>query len=119
MSVLIPYNDHVASATMTTPGPAGTEPVSAPTPESTGTSTPTPQPPPKLSAVYSMDVHSEALWALQGTENGSINLVTVRHDEGKCHHVLRHHTAPVSVLRIAPAETSVISGSWDKAVLAS
>lgn len=64
-----------------------------------------------------MDVHSEALWALQGTESGGINLVTVRHDEGKCHHVLRKHSAPVSVLRIAPGETAAISGSWDKSVL--
>ncbi|KAI8137071.1 WD40-repeat-containing domain protein [Fennellomyces sp. T-0311] len=71
----------------------------------------------KLSPVYSMDVHSEGLWALLGTESGNINLVTVRHDEGKCHHVLRNHTAPVSVLRVTPSETSAISGSWDKSVL--
>ncbi|RCH92078.1 Transcription factor spt8 [Rhizopus azygosporus] len=70
----------------------------------------------KLSAAYSLALHSEALWALQGCENGSINLVTVRHDEGKCHHVLRKHTAPVSVLMITPDETGVISGSWDKSV---
>ncbi|KAG0165088.1 Transcription factor spt8 [Apophysomyces sp. BC1015] len=73
--------------------------------------------PPKLSPVYSMEVHSEALWAVQGTENGNINLLTVRHDEGKCHHVLRKHTSPVSVLRLTPSETGVISGSWDKSVL--
>ncbi|KAG1472459.1 hypothetical protein G6F56_001527 [Rhizopus delemar] len=71
----------------------------------------------KLSAVYSLALHSEALWALQGCENGSINLVTVRHDEGKCHHVLRKHTGPVSVLKITPDETGVVSGSWDKTVL--
>ncbi|KAI9315180.1 WD40-repeat-containing domain protein, partial [Dichotomocladium elegans] len=64
-----------------------------------------------------IDVHTEALWALLGTESGNINLVTVRHDEGKCHHVLRHHTGPVSVLQITPGETGVISGSWDKSVL--
>jgi transcriptional activator SPT8 len=72
---------------------------------------------PKLSSVYSLDIHSEALWAVQGCENGSINLTTVRHEEGKCHHVLRKHTAPVSVLMITPDETGVISGSWDKSVL--
>lgn len=72
---------------------------------------------PKLSSVYSLDIHSEALWAVQGCENGSINLTTVRHEEGKCHHVLRKHTAPVSVLMITPDETTVISGSWDKFVL--
>ncbi|KAG2213472.1 hypothetical protein INT47_009146 [Mucor saturninus] len=71
---------------------------------------------PKLSPVYSMDIHSEALWAVQGCENGSINLTSVRHDEGKTHHVLRNHTGPVSVLVITPEETAVISGSWDKSV---
>ncbi|KAI8373300.1 WD40-repeat-containing domain protein [Blakeslea trispora] len=72
---------------------------------------------PKLSPVYSLAVHSEALWALQGCENGSINLTTVRHEEGKCHHVLRKHSGPVSVLMITPDETGVISGSWDKSVV--
>lgn len=73
----------------------------------------------KLSPVYSMDVQSEALWGLTGMESGNINLVTIRHEEGKCHHVLRNHTAPVSVLQITPQETGVISGSWDKSVLVS
>ncbi|OBZ86871.1 Transcription factor SPT8 [Choanephora cucurbitarum] len=72
---------------------------------------------PKLSPVYSLAVHSEALWALQGCENGTINLTTVRHEEGKCHHVLRKHTGPVSVLVITPDETGAISGSWDKSVV--
>jgi transcriptional activator SPT8 len=72
---------------------------------------------PKLSPVYSLDIHSEALWAVQGCENGSINLTTIRHDEGKCHHTLKRHTGPVSVLMITPDETGVISGSWDKSVL--
>ncbi|KAI8991348.1 WD40-repeat-containing domain protein [Mycotypha africana] len=71
----------------------------------------------KLSPVYSLDIHSEALWAVQGCENGSINLTTVRHDEGKTHFILRKHTAPVSVLKITPDETGLISGSWDKLVL--
>jgi transcriptional activator SPT8 len=72
---------------------------------------------PKLSPVFSMDIHSEALWAVQGCENGSINLVSVRHEEGKCHHVFRKHQGPVSVLKITPDETGLISGSWDKSVL--
>ncbi|GAA5802740.1 WD40-repeat-containing domain protein [Helicostylum pulchrum] len=72
---------------------------------------------PKLSAVYSLAIHSEALWAVQGCENGSINLTTVRHDEGKTHHVFRNHAGPVSVLLITPSETELISGSWDKSVL--
>jgi transcriptional activator SPT8 len=45
----------------------------------------------KVSPVYSIDVQSEAVWLITGTEvslimihdkNGSINLYTVRHDEG-------------------------------------
>ncbi|CAO3650405.1 unnamed protein product [Cunninghamella blakesleeana] len=71
----------------------------------------------KLSPVYSMDIQSDALWALQGTESGAIQLVTVRHDEGKTHHVFRKHTGPVSVLRIHPDESSFLSGSWDKSIL--
>jgi transcriptional activator SPT8 len=71
----------------------------------------------KLSAIYSLALHSEALWALQGCENGSINLVTVRHDEGRCHHVLRKQTGPISVLKITPDEKGALSGSWDRSVL--
>jgi transcriptional activator SPT8 len=43
----------------------------------------TPLPPPtKVSPVYSMDVHSDGVWLLTGLENGSINLWTVRIEEG-------------------------------------
>jgi transcriptional activator SPT8 len=38
---------------------------------------------PKTSPVYSIDVHSEAVWCVTGTETGNINLYTVRHCEGK------------------------------------
>ncbi|KAI8086504.1 WD40-repeat-containing domain protein [Halteromyces radiatus] len=72
---------------------------------------------PRLSPAFSMDMQSEALWSVQGMESGAIQLITVRHEEGKCHHVFRKHTAPVSVLRIVPDETGIISGSWDKNVL--
>ncbi|KAI7867639.1 WD40-repeat-containing domain protein [Spinellus fusiger] len=71
---------------------------------------------PKPSPVCSMDVHPEALWGLFGCDNGSINLSTLRHEEGKCHHVLRHHKGPVSVLKIMPSETGAISASWDRSV---
>ncbi|KAI7906667.1 WD40-repeat-containing domain protein [Cokeromyces recurvatus] len=71
----------------------------------------------KLSPVFSLAVQSEALWALSGCENGAINLSTVRHEEGKVHHVLRKHKGPVSVLEIMPNEQSAISGSWDTSVL--
>ncbi|CAO3592530.1 unnamed protein product [Absidia cylindrospora] len=100
--------------------------------DSTGTATPNLQQPtmlssstssssyttePRLSPAFSMDIHSEALWSVQGMESGAIQLTTIRHEEGKCQHVFRKHTAPVSVLRIVPGETSLISGSWDKNVL--
>jgi transcriptional activator SPT8 len=74
---------------------------------------------PRLSPPFSMDMQSEALWSVQGMESGAIQLATIRHDEGKCHHVFRKHTMPVSVLRITPGETGIISGSWDKNVLVS
>ncbi|KAK4235343.1 SPT8-like protein [Achaetomium macrosporum] len=71
-----------------------------------------------LSAVYSLAVHSGALWLLSGLESGGINLQSVRHDEGKRIHCLQGgHTNAVSVLKLAPDEKSVLSGSWDKTVL--
>ncbi|CAK7273500.1 Transcription factor spt8 [Sporothrix epigloea] len=70
-----------------------------------------------LSPVYSLAIHSRALWLLAGTENGGINLQSVRHDEGKRITCLQRHTNAVSVLQLAPDEKSVLSGSWDKAIL--
>jgi transcriptional activator SPT8 len=71
-----------------------------------------------LSPVYSLAVHSGALWLLSGLESGGINLQSVRHDEGKRIHCLTGgHTNAVSVLQLAPDEKSVLSGSWDKTVL--
>ncbi|KAL2024262.1 hypothetical protein VTK56DRAFT_9418 [Thermocarpiscus australiensis] len=72
-----------------------------------------------LSPVYSLAIHSGALWLLSGLESGGINLQSVRHDEGKRIHCLREggHTNAVSVLKLAPDEKSVLSGSWDKTVL--
>ncbi|KAJ9131745.1 Transcription factor protein [Pleurostoma richardsiae] len=67
-----------------------------------------------LSPVYSLAVHSRALWLLSGTESGGINLQSVRHDEGKRITCLQRHTNAVSVLQLAPDEKSVLSGSWDK-----
>ncbi|KAJ9645733.1 Transcription factor spt8 [Coniosporium tulheliwenetii] len=48
---------------------------------------------------------------------GTINLQSVRHDEGKRITCLRKHTSAVSVLNLARDETSVLSGSWDKAII--
>lgn len=72
-----------------------------------------------LSPVYSLAVHSQALWSLSGLEGGGINLHSVRHDEGKRIHCLREngHTNAVSVLALAPDEKSVLSGGWDKLIL--
>ncbi|PHH64360.1 hypothetical protein CDD81_4717 [Ophiocordyceps australis] len=70
-----------------------------------------------LSPVYSLAVHSAALWLLSGLESGGINLQSVRHDEGKKICCLQRHSNAVSVLTLAPDEKSVLSGSWDKAIL--
>ncbi|UNI22247.1 Transcription factor spt8 [Purpureocillium takamizusanense] len=67
-----------------------------------------------LSPVYSLAVHSQALWLLSGLESGGINLQSVRHDEGKKIACLQRHTNAVSVLTLAPDEKSVLSGGWDK-----
>ncbi|KAI1263408.1 WD40-repeat-containing domain protein [Xylariaceae sp. FL1019] len=67
-----------------------------------------------LSPVYSLAVHSEALWLLSGLESGGINLQSVRHDEGKTIARLQKHTNAVSALTLAADEKSVLSGSWDK-----
>ncbi|KAK7946452.1 transcription factor SPT8 [Apiospora aurea] len=67
-----------------------------------------------LSPVYSLAVHSEALWLLSGLESGGINLQSVRHDEGKRITCLQKHSNAVSVLTLAADEKSVLSGSWDK-----
>ncbi|KAJ3466724.1 hypothetical protein MRS44_004288 [Fusarium solani] len=67
-----------------------------------------------LSPVYSLAVHSEALWLLSGLESGGINLQSVRHDEGKRIHCLQQHKNAVSVLTLAQDEKSVLSGGWDK-----
>jgi transcriptional activator SPT8 len=67
-----------------------------------------------LSPVYSLAVHSRALWLLSGLESGGINLQSVRHDEGKKIACLQKHTNAVSSLMLAPDERSVLSGGWDK-----
>ncbi|KAF9958428.1 Transcription factor spt8, partial [Modicella reniformis] len=71
----------------------------------------------KMSAVYSLDCHSEAVFALSGLESGSVNLWTPRHEEGTCHHVFRQHTGPVSAIKLTPDQQGFISGSWDHSVL--
>ncbi|KAJ2054565.1 Transcription factor spt8 [Coemansia sp. S155-1] len=70
-----------------------------------------------LSPVYSMAVHSQALWLVSGMKSGHIGLWSVRHDEGRRISLLSKHKKPVSVLRISPDEYGLVSGSWDRAVL--
>jgi transcriptional activator SPT8 len=72
---------------------------------------------PPLSPVYSLAVHSQALWLLSGLESGAINLYSVRHDEGRQLASLQKHKSAVSVLTLAQDEKSVLSGSWDKNVI--
>ncbi|KAJ1656300.1 Transcription factor spt8 [Dispira simplex] len=69
-----------------------------------------------LSPVYSLNLQSEALWAVSGQEK-DVALWTVRHDEGRKYHVFQEHTAPVSALQISPDEYGMVSGSWDKRIL--
>ncbi|EWC48513.1 hypothetical protein DRE_07726 [Drechslerella stenobrocha 248] len=71
----------------------------------------------KISPVYSLATHSQALWLLSGLEGGNINLQSVRHDEGKIITVLRKHKSAVSVLTLGADEKSLLSGSWDKDLL--
>ncbi|KAJ2484041.1 Transcription factor spt8 [Coemansia sp. RSA 2320] len=70
-----------------------------------------------LSPVYSLAVHSEAMWLVSGMKSGHIGLWSVRHDEGRRIALLSKHKKPVSVLRITPDEYGLVSGSWDRAVL--
>ncbi|KAI9502810.1 WD40-repeat-containing domain protein [Coemansia spiralis] len=70
-----------------------------------------------LSPIYSLDVHSQALWLVSGMKSGHIGLWTVRHDEGRRITLLTKHKKPVSVLKITPDEFGLVSGSWDRAVL--
>ncbi|KAI8067773.1 WD40-repeat-containing domain protein [Gongronella butleri] len=97
--------------------PNGTDVPDSPASSISTSNVPTVSKETKLSPVYSMAVQSEALWGLQGMESGAVHLTTIRHDEGKCHHVFRKHTAPVSVLTVTPGETSFLSGSWDKQIV--
>jgi len=58
-------------------------------------------------------MHSDALWALAGTDSGPINLFTVRHDPGRLCHTLVGHRDLVSSLALNHDEKSLFSASWD------
>ncbi|KAL1661501.1 WD40-repeat-containing domain protein [Schizophyllum commune] len=66
-----------------------------------------------LESVYSLAMHSDALWALSGCRNGLINLFTVRHSPGRLCHVMRGHTKPISALALDHYEKGFFSASWD------
>lgn len=70
----------------------------------------------KVSPAFSIDVHSQAIFGLTGFESGTINLWSLRHDEGTCHYNFRGHTGIVSVIKISPDEQTFVSGSWDKTI---
>ncbi|KAI0226521.1 Transcription factor spt8 [Massospora cicadina] len=71
----------------------------------------------QFSPAHSLYLHSRALWCLSGLTNGEVNLYTVRHDEGACHHAFKGHTANVSVIKTFDRETKAITGAWDKKIV--
>ncbi|CCM04614.1 uncharacterized protein FIBRA_06798 [Fibroporia radiculosa] len=69
---------------------------------------------PRLSSVYSLAMHSDALWSLAGSDQGQINLFTVRHDPGRlCHSMKGHRGRPVSGLAMQHDEKGFFSAGWD------
>ena len=68
------------------------------------------------SPIYSIQVHSEAVWCLTGSKNGNVHLWTLRQEEGTLVHTFKGHQGPVSVLKICPDEKRFLSGSWDKTI---
>ncbi|KAK7061505.1 MT-A70-domain-containing protein [Favolaschia claudopus] len=73
-----------------------------------------PEEEPALSPVYSLAMHSDALWTLAGTDTGNINLFTTRHEPGRlCHVMTGHHGRPVSALAMDHDEKGFYSAGWD------
>lgn len=83
---------------------------------------------PTINPVYSLDVEKNGYWCLLGLLSGGISLYTMIYNEGAMHHYFRHnlkktehlldtgHSDAVSVLRLNYAQTSFLSGSWDKTI---
>ncbi|KAG6845334.1 hypothetical protein H0H87_010791 [Tephrocybe sp. NHM501043] len=69
--------------------------------------------PPPLSPVYSLAMHSDALWTLAGTDTGHINLFTTRHDPGRVFCAMTGHRGPVSALSMSYDEKGFFSAGWD------
>ncbi|KAH9935015.1 WD40-repeat-containing domain protein [Fomitopsis serialis] len=73
---------------------------------------------PVLCPVYSLAMHSDALWALAGSDRGHINLFTVRHDPGRLIHVMPGHRGrPVSGISLQHDEMGFFSAGWDGSAL--
>ncbi|KAG6898369.1 hypothetical protein C0992_009044 [Termitomyces sp. T32_za158] len=68
---------------------------------------------PSLSPVYSLAMHSDALWTLAGTDAGHINLFTTRHDPGRVFCAMNGHRGPVSALSMSYDEKGFFSAGWD------
>ncbi|KAF8892532.1 WD40-repeat-containing domain protein [Infundibulicybe gibba] len=66
-----------------------------------------------LSPVYSLVMHSDALWGLAGSDTGHINLFTIRHEPGRLCHVMNGHRGPVSALSMDHEEKGFFSAGWD------
>lgn len=88
-----------------------------------------------VAPVYSLAMHSDALWALAGSDvrdaysttlssqtdfvffplsqSGHVNLFTVRHEPGRLCHVMNGHRGPVSALALDYDEKSFFSAAWD------
>ncbi|KAH8107051.1 WD40 repeat-like protein [Cristinia sonorae] len=62
---------------------------------------------------YSLLMHSDALWALSGSDQGNINLFTVRHEPGRLVHVMNEHRGPVSSLAMEHDQKGFFSAGWD------
>ncbi|KAH9901411.1 WD40 repeat-like protein [Cubamyces lactineus] len=66
-----------------------------------------------LYPVYSLAMHSDALWCLAGSDQGHISLFTVRHSPGRLCHVINGHRGPVSALALQHDEKGFFSAGWD------
>ncbi|KAI0721065.1 WD40-repeat-containing domain protein [Cerioporus squamosus] len=66
-----------------------------------------------LYPVYSLAMHSDALWSLAGSNQGHVSLHTVRHAPGRLCHVMRGHRGPVSALSLQYDEKGFFSAGWD------
>ncbi|EGN93245.1 hypothetical protein SERLA73DRAFT_189759 [Serpula lacrymans var. lacrymans S7.3] len=69
---------------------------------------------PSLSPVYSLAMHSDALWSIAGTNRGHINMFTVRHEPGRLFYVIPNaHRGPISALSLDHNEKGLFSAGWD------